>query len=175
MKKTFIIGIAGVSSSGKTTLGKVLKKLLKNTKIIHLDGYWKGGELIPKSFEKWREWENPKIIDFEKLYIDLIKIKNKNIGGTIIVEGFHLFYNKKIRDITDLKVYLEIPNKLVVDRRIKKFGRKDNQEKYSEEIVIKEYKKYGKPTKKYADLIFSGAEPVNSIAKKIIRKYKLLK
>ena len=70
-----------------------------------------------------------------------------------------------------MKIYLDISDKLIINRRIKKFGRKDNQEKYSREIVIKEYKKYGKPTKKYADLSFSGTELVNSIAKKII-KYK---
>jgi len=172
MKKTFIIGITGISGSGKTTIGMNLKEILKNVRIVRVDDYWKERKRIPKSFEKWREWEWPLSINFEKLHKNLIQLRDKKKYKFIIVEGNLLFYYKKIRDIIDLKVYLKIPNKLLIDRRIKKFGVGDNQEKYSKEIVIKEYKKYGKSAKKYADLSFKGTEPLNNITKKIIKKLK---
>ncbi len=172
MKKTFIIGITGVSGSGKTTIGMNLKKILKNTKIVCVDDYWKERKRIPKSFEKWREWEWPSSINFGKLHKNLIQLRGKKKYKFIIVEGNLLFYYKKIRDIIDLKVYLKIPNKLIIERRIKKFGVEDNQEKYSKEIVVKEYKKYGELAKKYADLSFKGTEPSNCITKKIIKKLK---
>jgi len=173
MKKTFIIGIAGISGSGKTTLGEYIKKRLKNTKMIHVDDYWEGGaDGLQKSFEKWKKWEWPSAINFKKLYEDLIRLRNNKEYEFIIAEGFHLFYHKKIREIIDLKVYLKIPEKLVVKRRIKKFGYKDNQEIYSKEIVVKEYKKHGKPTEKYADLKFEGTESLANITKEILKSLK---
>ena len=175
MKKTFIIGITGISGSGKTTIATNLRKTLKNTKIIHVDNYWKEKKKIPKSFEKWKKWEHPSNINFKKLHKDLTNLKEQKKYNFIIIEGNLLFYYRKIRNLINLKIYLEIQDKLVTIRRIKKFGLKDNQEKYSKEIVTKEYKKYGDPTKKYTDLKFKGTKKPNDIIKKITQSLHLNK
>ncbi|MBI2043867.1 AAA family ATPase [Candidatus Pacearchaeota archaeon] len=162
-KKRFVIGITGPSGSGKTTISEILTKRLK-AGLMHSDDYWKyHGRKIP-SRKEWKKWEHPSSIDFKRLERDIVKLKNK----IIIVKGFHMLYNKKIRDILDLKIYADIPKSLIVKRRLDRFGHEDNQEWYSKNIVVKSYKKYGEPTKKHADLHIMGTENINKNVKKIL-------
>jgi len=77
MNNGFIIGITGISGSGKTLLSKELIKNIEIDKLIHVDDYWKDHKSIPKSISKWREWERPMNINFDKLFKDLIKLKKK--------------------------------------------------------------------------------------------------
>lgn len=113
--------------------------------------------------------EKPSATDFNKALKEINKLintaNNKNI---LIIEGLHPFNNQKMRKMFKLKVYINIPKTLIVKRRLKKFGRRDNQEWYSKNIVIKFYKKYGEPTKKYADLIINGNKSINDNIKKIL-------
>lgn len=92
----------------------------------------------------------------------------------IIIEGFHVLSNKSIRDFLNLKIYIDLADNLIIRRRLEKFGTGDNQEWYSQEIVIKSYKKYGKPTKKYANLKLSGTDSISVTIEKIIQKYRSL-
>ena len=62
--------------------------------------------------------------------------------------------------------YTQFENK--VKRAFEKFGEKDNQKEYSKNIVIKSYKRYGEPTKTYADLILKGHKDINKNLKKIL-------
>ncbi len=173
-KRSFVIGISGPSSSGKTTISKILAKKLK-AQLIHLDDYWKyHGEKIP-SRKEWKKWEHPSSMDYERLLEEIIRIFKIKQSPFIIVEGFHMFYDKNIRGILDLKIYSTIPNSLIVKRRLERFGFGDNQEEYSKNIVTKSYKKYGEPTKKYADLIINGTENINENVERILGAIKKLK
>jgi uridine kinase len=168
MKKKFVIGMSGPSGAGKTTIGKKLAKKLK-AKLINLDDYWKYHNTKINLKKDWKKLEHPSSIDFSKLYNDIIKSKEDSKQKKfILVEGFHLFYNKKIRNLFDLCIYITVPDHLVVKRRVDKFGPEQNQEWYSKNIVIKCYKKYGEPTKKHADLIIRGEENINKNIKKIL-------
>ena len=164
-KRKFIIGIAGPSGSGKTLIGKKLAKKLK-AKLIHLDDYWKYKKVtrIPP-MKEWKKgiWEKPFATNFNKILEDINRLK-KNI----IVEGLHTFNNKKLREMLDFKIYVDIPDPLITKRRLKKFGKKDNQEWYSKNIVTKFYKKYGRPKKIYADLVLKGGQNINNNIKKIL-------
>ena len=169
INKPFIIGIAGVSGSGKTTISKKLAKKL-NAKLIHLDDFWRyhnAKKLPPR--KKWIKWEHPNATNFNKVIKKIAKLKN---NGYIIVEGLHPFSNPKLRKLLDFKVYYPIPDNLVVKRRIEKFGYGDNQKEYSKEIVIKAYKKYGRPMKKYANLILNGNKVIGENLKKILKYIK---
>ena len=182
--KIIIIGIAGGSGSGKTRLVKNILSELSDTKTISIevDSYYK--DLSHLSFEEREKnnFDHPNSIDFELLYYHLKEILNnkkietplynykehirdKNNVKTIeeniqiiLLEGIFALYDQKIRDLMEIKIFVDTPSDVRILRRIK---RDVNKRKRTIESVIEQYNKtvrpmfikYVKPTKEYADLI----------------------
>jgi len=182
--KVIIIGIAGGSGSGKTRLVKNILSELSDTKTISIevDSYYK--DLSHLSFEEREKnnFDHPNSIDFELLYHHLkeilnnkkietplynykehirdknnVKIIEENIQ-IILLEGIFSLYNKDIRNLMEIKIFVDTPSDIRILRRIK---RDVNKRKRTIESVIEQYNKtvrpmfikYVKPTKEYADLI----------------------
>ena len=182
--KVIIIGIAGGSGSGKTRLVKNILSELSDTKTISIevDSYYK--DLSHLSFEEREKnnFDHPNSIDFELLYYHLKEILNnkkietplynykehirdKNNVKTIeenvqiiLLEGIFSLYNKDIRNLMEIKIFVDTPSDVRILRRIK---RDINKRKRTIESVIEQYNKtvrpmfikYVKPTKEHADLI----------------------
>jgi len=192
--KIKLIGICGPSNSGKSTICKEFSKKYKS-EWIEVDHYYKNIEEIPllgKPFpEKWRNWELPNDFNLKKLYEDIKALKQgKSIkvpvysftkgyikgwkkvkpSKVILIEGFYLFKDKKIRDILDVKLYLDIPIKEILKRRVfPKYLQKYEwaKKEYTKKVYLPMYKKYGISQKKYADLIIDGILPLKEIVRKI--------
>ena len=182
--KVFIIGIAGGSGSGKTRLVKnILSELAdKKTTSIEVDSYYKDlSHLSFKEREK-NNFDHPESINFELLYQHLKEILNNKKIETplynykehirdkdnvktieeniqiILLEGIFALYDKNIRDLMEIKIFVDTPSDVRILRRIK---RDVNKRKRTIESVIEQYNKtvrpmfiqYVKPTKEYADLI----------------------
>ena len=181
--KVILIGICGPSTSGKSTLCKSLSKKYKLSH-IEVDSYTKNDKEIP-SIGKWINWELPKNYRFKELLLDLKKLKRgktiktpiagkikswKKIKPTkiILIDGYYLFYYKKIREILDVKIYINLSTKEAIKRRMtahKKYWW--GQEEYVKKVLIPMYKKYGVIQKKYADHIINGELPLKQLEKKI--------
>ena len=184
MKNIKIIGIAGGSGSGKTRLVKNILSEVDENKItsIEIDSYYK--DLKKISFEERckNNFDHPNSIEFELLYQHLKEILNnkkietplynykehirdKNNVKTIeeniqiiLLEGIFALYDQKIRDLMEIKIFVDTPSDIRILRRIK---RDINKRKRTIESVIEQYNKtvrpmfikHVKPTKEYADLI----------------------
>ena len=182
--KVIIIGIAGGSGSGKTRLVKNILTELSDTKTtsIQIDSYYK--DLSHLSFQEREKnnFDHPNSIEFELLYQHLKEILNnkkietplynykehirdknnvKTIEGNIqiiLLEGIFALYDQKIRDLMEIKIFVDTPSDVRILRRIK---RDINKRKRTIESVIEQYNKtvrpmfirHVKPTKEYADLI----------------------
>jgi len=182
--KVIIIGIAGGSGSGKTRLVKNILTELSDTKTtsIEIDSYYK--DLSHLSFQEREKnnFDHPNSIEFELLYQHLKEILNnkkietplynykehirdKNNIKTIeeniqiiLLEGIFALYDQKIRDLMEIKIFVDTPSDIRILRRIK---RDINKRKRTIESVIEQYNKtvrpmfirHVKPTKEYADLI----------------------
>lgn len=177
-----LIGISGGSGSGKTTFAKNLKDKLPNGDIdvIPLDRYYKDRSDIP--LEKRREinFDHPDAIDFALLIQHIKDLKaNKNIdmpeysfinctrtGKTLkvtpkkilILEGILAYSIEEIRNLTDMKIYLDCESDLrlarIIRRDIKERGRAYDEVLTKYESSIKPmHNKYVEPSRKYADLI----------------------
>ena len=204
--KVIIIGVAGGSGSGKTRLVKNILSELSDTKTksIEVDSYYK--DLSHISFEEREKnnFDHPNSIDFELLYRDLKEILNNKKIKTplynykehirdkenvktidenvqiILLEGIFALYNQNIRDLMEIKIFVDTPSDIRILRRIK---RDVNKRKRTIESVIEQYNKtvrpmfikYVKPTKEYADLIipYGGQNKVSidTIVTKIKKYY----
>ena len=193
MNNIHIIGIAGGSGSGKSKLVKnILKEINDNSvQTIEIDSYYK--DLAHLTFEEREKnnFDHPDSIDFELLYTDLYNIKKSIITDTpiydykthtrkknetkkienvkvIIIEGIFALFDKKIRDLLSMKIYVDTPSDVRLLRRIK---RDMSKRARTIEGIIEQYNKtvkpmftkFVKPTRDYADLIipFGGKNKVS--------------
>jgi len=121
-KIPIIIGIAGISRSGKTTLSKQLAEYYKIEKILHMDDFLIHKGII-KEDKNWpepiKDWEDSACYDLDKFKQTIEDIKkSKNINNKIIVvEGFLLYLRKDISDLVDCKIYLEVDKEIARERR----------------------------------------------------------
>jgi uridine kinase len=185
--KPFLIGLAGPSGAGKTTVSRKLKFASKRIEHMHLDTYLRSKKHF-RMKGKFQNWESPSNIKFGQLLRHLKQLRAgtgvrfrtpKDQGGylieyfpkdIIIVEGFVLFKDKKVREMFDVKIFLDASTSLVLERRAKRRGGPIDE--YDLKVVIPEYRRHGLTQKKYADYIIDAQLPVYKVKNSILRIIK---
>ena len=181
MEKSLVIGIAGGSGSGKTTLLKnIIGTFGPAITVISHDNYYKRHDeltyeercklnydepaaletdLMVRQLEQLRRGEEIScpVYDFtvHNRSDETLLIKPERV---IIVEGILIFENKALRDLMDIKIFVDADADIRICRRIK---RDVNKRGRSLESVILQYQetvkpmheKYVEPSKKYADIV----------------------
>ncbi len=182
MEKPILILIAGGTASGKTT---VVSKLLSHfdansVSILAMDNYYKRNDNISLEERKKINYDHPDAIDMELLKKHIIELlNNKDIDcpvydfinhnrsneiihikhtPVIIVEGILALYDKNIRDLADIQIFVESEADIRFIRRlrrdIKERGRDvDDVIRQYLSTVKPMYDAYVAPTKRYADII----------------------
>ncbi len=177
-----IIGIAGGSGSGKSTVVKqIIKRLPKDSvTVIPQDAYYKDNGHLTLEERSKKNFDHPSSIEFSLLnkHIDLLKEGN-TIGMPIysyltcaraketipiepklvvIIEGILILTNPRVRERLDVKVFVDADP----DDRLMRIIKRDIEERgRSFQQVLDHYEKYVKPmhlqfiepTKRYADII----------------------
>ena len=197
-QKTYIIGIAGGSSSGKTFLCNKLIKKYNNINSIKVDSYYKDLKNITFEEREKNNFDHPSAFEFnllikhlshilkdEKIKIPIYDYKNhirsdkfyyinKNYN-LILIEGIFSLYKKEIRDMLSLSIFIDTPNDIRKDRRL---IRDKKNRKRSISSIIKQYEKtvepmytkHVEPTKKYADIIIKNIESTDLGYLELIKK-----
>lgn len=177
-----IIGIAGGTGSGKTTVvKKIINKQKTDVVVIPQDSYYKDQSHLPIEERQELNFDHPDAIDFEFLvqqikelkkgnsieqpvysYITCSRSKTETVhvnpAHIIIVEGILIFTCKELRDQLDIMIYVDADDD---DRLIRVISRDIMERGKSIEKVIERYEKTVKPmhlqfiapSKRYADLI----------------------
>ncbi len=183
LKKPVLIGIAGGSASGKTTIAKKLFEAFDKTNsviIIKEDDYYKDQSNLTFDERKKTNYDHPFAFDHNLMkdqLLDLIKgytIEKPTYDYTehnrsnvieiieprdvIIVEGLFVLEEKDIRDLLDIKVYVDTPYDVRFIRRLKRDieerGRELNNiiDQWLNTVRIM-HEQFVEPSKKYADVI----------------------
>ncbi len=182
MDKPLIIGIAGGTGSGKSTVANSIFKKLpeKNISILEQDAYYKDQGTIPFEERKKTNYDHPLAFDTDLLIEHIKSLKeNKNIEKPIydfenhtrksetvnvfpkeilIVEGIMVFEDSRLRDLMDIKIFVDTDADVRIIRRI---TRDIDERGRTLESVIKQYfttvkpahDQFVEPSKKYADII----------------------
>ncbi|MEQ8629694.1 AAA family ATPase [Ekhidna sp.] len=165
----YIIGIGGVSRSGKSTVAKRLRDKLASMKVftLDMDNYVLPENDIPK-INGHPNWEVPESIDYERI-LTLLDEK-ESIYEVIIVEGILAFANMELNKRYDLTVVMEISKATYMERR-KQETRWGKDPNWYLEYVWEAHLKYGQYPE--ADIILSGEIPIdeddlNPILQKIL-------
>jgi uridine kinase len=191
-----IIGIAGGTGSGKTTVVKKIVEKCTNKDVVVLpqDAYYKDNSHLPIEERLEINFDHPDAIEFDLLinHIKMLK-EGKKIDmpiysyltctrspetieiypkKVIIVEGILIFSNEELRNLCDIKVFVdaEADDRLirVIYRDIVERGRSVDKvlERYIK-TVKPSHLQFIEPTKRYADIIIpQGGE--NTVAIEIL-------
>jgi len=197
MNRTILIGIAGGTGSGKTSVSKAILAEFSTSEValIQQDSYYKDLKHLSMEERENINFDHPDAVDFDHLHKDLKQLisgesvhiplydytthtrkdETQEIGNhhIIVLEGILALFDEKIRELMDIKLYVDTPDDIRIIRRIK---RDINKRERTFESVIEQYYKtvrpmheqFVEPSKKYADVIIpEGAH--NKVAIDIIR------
>ena len=182
MKDVVVIGVAGGTGSGKSTLVKRLQEAFKNDDVATIchDFYYKAHPELsyeertklnydhPDAFDTWLMVEHIKALKEGKLiecptysFVEHNRAEQTMAvapSKVIIVDGILIFENKELRDIMDIKVFVDTDADVRLARRILRDVRERGR---SMESVISQYtttvkpmhEQFVEPSKRYADVI----------------------
>lgn len=181
MDNRIIIGIAGGTGSGKTTLVKRLKNSLGDEVLtLTHDYYYKANSELPFEERKQLNYDHPNSFDTQMFIKDLLKLKAgqaierpvydfslhtraketvvEKPTKVIIVEGILIFENAELRNLFDIKVFVDTDADVRIIRRLL---RDVNERGRDMDSVINQYlstvkimhEEFVEPSKRYADII----------------------
>ena len=181
-KNVIIIGISGASASGKSLLANTIVNELGSDQVLVIseDAYYKDHSNIPFEERATINYDHPDAFDHDLLYQHLLKLQGREsieipiynhslhireketrqIGPhtIIVLEGILLFIEKKIRELMDIRIFMETALDICLIRRLKRDIKERGR---SLEAVLKQYEdtvrpmylQFIDPSKRYADLI----------------------
>lgn len=210
MKQPTIIGVAGGTGSGKTTLANKIREALTGEDIVTIchDYYYKCNDDLSMEERKKLNYDHPNAFDTDLMIEDLIKLKNGEAidrpaysfvehnrlqekvhvvpAKIIIVEGILIFENEQLRDLMDIKVYVDTDADVRLIRRlmrdVKVRGRSlDSVVNQYLSTVKPMHEQFVEPSKKNVDIIIPEGG-MNTVAldmlvqkiKSIIREHKAM-
>lgn len=177
-----VIGVAGGTGSGKSTLVKRLQEAFKNDDVATLchDYYYKAHPELSYEERTKLNYDHPQAFDTDMMVEHIRALKNNvpverpvysfvehnrtsetvpvKPSKVIIIDGILIFENKELRDLMDIKVYVDTDADIRLARRILRDVRDRGR---SMESVITQYtstvkpmhEEFVEPSKRYADVI----------------------
>lgn len=163
---TYVIGISGATGSGKSTFSDNLKGYFSDYKIlvINMDKYYKEESERPKmkgifDGKEYIDDNHPMALDIDRCYMDIQNAINDDYD-IVIVEGIFVFYDRRIFNILNLKIFVDCDVDERFARRILRhisFGENlDVITKRYVQAVQPRQREYVEPTKWGADIILNG-------------------
>lgn len=181
-KKPIIIGVSGGSGSGKTSVSRAIYNHFPNHSIMMLehDSYYKDQSHLTFEERLKTNYDHPFAFDTDLLIEHLEKLLNyetiekpvydyvahtrstetiiQEPKEVIILEGILILEDKRLRDLMDIKIYVDTDDDIRIIRRIKRdmVERGRTLDSIIEQylgVVKPMYHQFIEPTKRYADVI----------------------
>jgi uridine kinase len=180
--KPFIIGIAGGSGSGKSTVARNVAQALhaESVAFIDMDAYYRNYAHLPLAERRKINWDHPDAFDWELLLDQLRRLAagesiEKPVydfvthvrsdrtavvppARVVVVDGILLFSDSRVRDLCDVKVFVDADADIRLIRRLRRDTTKRGRPL---EEVLDQYVttvqpmhlQFVEPSKRYADVI----------------------
>jgi uridine kinase len=182
MKNGILIGISGASGSGKTLISNTIMDHLGSSKVtlIQEDSYYQDLSNIPFDKRTGRNFDHPDSFDHELLLKHMKQLisgqsishpvydfkthsrlpETKTVGphNVVILEGILILNEPALRDIMDIRVFVDTSPDICFIRRLKRDMAERGRDVQSVinqymETVRPMYFQFIEPSKRYADLI----------------------
>ena len=180
--KPLIIGIAGGSGSGKSTVARNVAELLTISSVafIDMDAYYKHFPELSLDERRRLNWDHPDAFDYDLLCDHLDALSRRQAiekpeydfvthlrrarptrvepADVVVIDGILLFVDSRVRDLCDVKVFVDADADIRLIRRIE---RDTNDRGRPLDEIIEQYLstvqpmhlQFVEPSKRYADVI----------------------
>ena len=189
----FLVGLAGGSGSGKTALADALRHGLRPARVAPLaqDAYYRDRRGLPREARERLDFDAPEAFDLD-LFVDHLAALRRarrvrpprycfvthcrrgsgdavGPADIVLVEGLFLFVDPRVRELLDLRIYLDAPEKVRLARRLARDVRERGR---TEQSVISQYRRstspayrrYVEPSRAWADVVLVNAGRLGAVA-----------
>ena len=180
--RSLIVGVAGGSGSGKTTVARKVAEQLKDASVasVSMDAYYRDMSHLTLEQRKQLNWDHPDVVDMELLadqlealasgaaidtpvydftaHLRSSRTDRVNCADVVIVDGILLFWDPRVRALCDIKIFVDVEADIRLIRRIRRDmrvrGRQLNDilDQYLA-TVRPMHEEFVEPTKHFADII----------------------
>lgn len=198
MDKTYVIGVAGGTASGKTTIVQIIKEYFgDDIELIGHDCYYKAHDNMTYEERSQLNYDHPQSFDTERMIADVsalkagrsierpvydysihnraketVRVQPKRI---LMLEGILILESEALRDLMDLKIFVDTD---ADERLMRRITRDMSERARSIESILSQYRttvkpmheQFVEPSKKYADLIIPRGGK-NTVAIAILKHY----
>lgn len=180
--RPLIIGIAGGSGSGKSTVARRVADALHGASVafIDMDAYYKNFSYLPLEERRRINWDHPDAFDFDLLTAHLERLARGEVvhkpvydfvshtrtsqhetiapADVVVIDGILLFVDERVRARCDVKVFVDADADIRLVRRIRRDMRTRGREL---DDILQQYLttvqpmhlQFVEPSKRYADVI----------------------
>lgn len=179
---SLIVGVAGGSGSGKSTVARKVAELLTDISVasVSMDAYYRNMSHLTFDERKQLNWDHPDVVDMELLGDQLEALASGAAIGTpvydfvthqrvarteavagadvVIVDGILLYWDARVRSLCDIKIFVDVEADIRLIRRIGRDMRirgrqlKDILDQYLA-TVRPMHEEFVEPSKQFADII----------------------
>ena len=181
MENILVVGIAGGSGSGKTTLmNNIVSRFSEDITVLSHDSYYRRHDDMTYEERCQLNYDEPAALETERMVLHLDKLRNGEAidcpvydftvhnrsdatqriepSRLIIVEGILIFEHEALRDLMDIRIFVDTDADIRLCRRVKRDVNKRGRSLESvltqyQETVKPMYEKYVEPSKKYAHIL----------------------
>ena len=181
MENILVIGIAGGSGSGKTTLmNNIVSRFSEDITVLSHDSYYRRHDEMTYEERCQLNYDEPAALETELMVRHLDQLRNGEAidcpvydftvhnrsdatqriepSRIIIVEGILIFENEALRNLMDIRIFVDTDADIRLCRRVKRDVNKRGRSLESvltqyQETVKPMYEKYVEPSKKYAHIL----------------------
>ncbi|MEP7065534.1 MAG: uridine kinase [Gemmatimonadota bacterium] len=179
---SLIVGVAGGSGSGKSTVARKVAELLTGISVasVSMDAYYRSMSHLTFDERKQLNWDHPDVVDMELLgdqlealaggaaidrpmydfaaHLRTSRTERVPAADVVIVDGILLYRDSRVRALCDIKIFVDVEADIRLIRRIRRDmrvrGRQLNDilDQYLT-TVRPMHEEFVEPTKHFADII----------------------
>ena len=180
--QSLIVGVAGGSGSGKSTVARKVAELLTDTSVAQLsmDAYYRNMSHLTFEQRKQLNWDHPDVVDMKLLgdqlealsrgeaidepvydfttHLRTSRTERVACADVVIVDGILLYWDPRVRALCDIRIFVDVEADIRLIRRIRRDMRvrgrllNDILDQYLT-TVRPMHEEFVEPTKHFADII----------------------
>jgi len=179
---TYLIGVAGPSGAGKSVFCRAALERYPFVSRLKFDDFFCDEVDVQKHPKGYAYWDDPQSIKWDWLARALVDLKegrpteipeysrkeNRMVGtqivqpaSVILVDGYQILYDDRVREHLDLSLFFEIDEALQVSRRVQRQPDVDNE--YLYQVMLPAYEAFLAPTKRFAHHVIDSSKTPSEV------------